>query len=395
MTQTTPFDLIVIGGGPVGLSTGWQAASRGHRTLVMDRYGFFTERAGTSGAERHWRLQYTQEDLFQLTLAALPQWRKLEELAERRLIYQIGSLWFGDINVDTNEGQIAATARVMDKLDIHYEWLQASEIERRFGFAGLPPHFEGFLQSDGGTIDVRGTLAALYGQAQRHGCVLRSGESALEVRPDADGVTVRTDRATYRADKVVLANGGHINDLLRPLGVTLDIQVYEMPIVGLRRRDDSVDFPFWFVFQEPTPEDTNLFYGFGRNPWSPSELVRVGPVFEVNPLGHADQATGVPDRRHVARTGAWVNRHLPAVDPAPAHVSACLAVLPGDLSRQFYLGDAAGLIDHGEHIVLYSAGWGFKFVPLLGQICADLALNGGTTHDIARLAPTARQEDQR
>ncbi|WP_179956953.1 FAD-dependent oxidoreductase [Amycolatopsis anabasis] len=394
MTDSTSFDIIVVGGGPVGLSCGWQASAQGQRTLVLDRHGFFNEQCGTSGAERHWRLQYTQEDLFRLTLETLPLWRRLESLAERKLIHHIGSLWFGDIEVDTNEGQIAETARVMDKLELRYDWLTAKEIERRYGFTNLPKHYAGFMQPDGGAIDVRGTLAALYGLAQQHGCHLRGGERVLGLTPDADGVTVRTDRTTYRAAKVVLANGAEVNHLLTPLGATLDIKLYEMALVSLPRRDEDVDFPFWFVFQQPTEEDTNLFYGFGRNPWSPSELVRLGPVFEVNPIDDADQATGVPDPRHVRRLTSWVGEHVPSLDPTPAQTSTCLAVLPGDPRRQFYLGLADKLVPHGEHIVLYSSGWGFKFVPLLGEICVDLAMSGTTKHDISRLSPTATQEAQ-
>ncbi|QOC90660.1 FAD-dependent oxidoreductase [Micromonospora craniellae] len=392
MTGSEVFDIIVVGGGPVGLSTGWQAAAQGQRTLVLDRHGFFNERCGTSGAERHWRLQYTQEDLFRLTLETLPRWRRLESLAERTLIHEIGSLWFGDVDVETNEGQIAETMRVMDRLDVRYEALTARDIERRFGFANLPAHYAGFLQPDGGTLDVRGTLAAVYGLAQQEGCVLRGGERVLGLEPDADGVTVRTDRNEYRCAKVVLANGAEVNSLLAPLGCRIDIKLYEMALVTLRCRGHDVDFPFWFVFQQPTEEDTNLFYGFGRNPWSPSELVRLGPVFEVDPIDDADQTRGVPDPRHVARLSNWVGEHLPALDPAPAGASTCLAVLPGDPRRQFYLGLATGLVPDGHNIVLYSSGWGFKFVPLLGEVCVDLALTGQTQHDISRLAPTVPQE---
>lgn len=388
------WDLLVVGGGPIGLACGGEGAARGLRTAVLDRHGFFNENGSTSGAERHWRLQYTQEDLFRLTLEARPLWRRLEEAAERTLLHPIGSLWFGDIDVETNEGQIATTATMMSKFGVPYEWLAARDIERRFGFTALPRHYEGFLQPDGGSIDVRGTLAALYGLAQREGCALYGGVRVLGLEPDADGVTVRTDRGEHRARKVVLAAGAHLNELLTPLGAQLDYRVYEMALAAMRRRDPAADFPFWFVFQQPTEEDTNLFYGFGRNPWSPSDLVRCGPVFEVDPLDHPDHATGVPAPRHVRRLSEWVARHLPAVHPDPARTSTCLAVLPRDPRRQFCLGTADRLLPHGEHLVLCGTGWGFKFTPLLGRVCVDLAEHGHTRYDISRLTPDDPQEAQ-
>ena len=74
------------------------------------------------------------------------------------------------------------------------------------------------------------------------------------------------------------------------------------------------------------------------------------------------------------------------MDPTPQRTSTCLAVLPADPGRQFFLGTAAGLVPHGEHLVVYGAGWGFKFVPLIGRICADLAERGTTDYDMSRLA---------
>lgn len=38
-----------------------------------------------------------------------------------------------------------------------------------------------------------------------------------------------------------------------------------------------------------------------------------------------------------------------------------------------------------ENIVLYETGWVAKVTPLIGRICADLALHGQTQYDIEKL----------
>jgi len=91
-------------------------------------------------------------------------------------------------------------------------------------------------------------------------------------------------------------------------------------------------------------------------------------------------ARGVPDRRHVDRAAGWIRDHLPALDPTPVRAAAALAALPRDPARQYYLGPVPG----ADRVVVHSAGWGFKFVPLLGRACVELALDGGTSFDLGR-----------
>lgn len=71
------YDLIVIGGGPIGLSTAYHAAKRGLRTLVLEGAGFFNDAGSSAGASRQFRLQYSQPYMAELSVAAQTYWADL------------------------------------------------------------------------------------------------------------------------------------------------------------------------------------------------------------------------------------------------------------------------------------------------------------------------------
>ncbi|MER7912943.1 MULTISPECIES: FAD-dependent oxidoreductase [unclassified Streptomyces] len=385
-TPRRSYDLVVVGGGAIGLSTAWYAAERGASVLVLES-GDGPENTGSStGDERQWRVQYTQRDLTELTVRALPLWRRLEEACGRRLVHHTGSLWFGETKESTNEGQIADAAQVLDDVGLRYEWLTATAIEERFGFTGLPSHYEGFHQPDGGVVDVRGTLWSLAHLARAAGAEIRAGQRVLALEPHPERVEVVTADARITADKVVVTAGPWTNELTEPLGVRLDTEVYDMATAYFRLRDPARDLPTWFAFQTPTDTDSNLFYGFGTNPWGPGGLVRVAPDFESDPRSAPPAERPGPDPHQLRRTAEFVARHMPMLDPEPVRPGSCLIALPRDHGRQFYLGALPP--DGGrDRILVQSAGWAFKFVPVFGDALARLALDGDPGHPVERFRP--------
>lgn len=389
MNMSVYWDVIIIGAGPVGLSTAWSYAREHHnqRILVLEQYSLFTQLAGTSGEERHWRLQYSELEIFRLTLETEKLWRHLERQVNRKLIHRIGSLWFGDADVWTNEGQIRQTMLMMDEMKIQYERLTMSDIERRYGFTGLDTNYEGFLQQDGGVIDVKATLESLYSLASDVGVEFQFQQCVKSVEPDTRGVTVFTTQNCYRARKVLVASGPGSKKLLRQLNIDLALSTYEMACISMLRsqRLASRD-PFWFAFQQPVASDSNLFYGFPPNPWSVNSFDRLGTDFEVDPITETNTPGYKACPQHVERALEFARRHMPFLDPDKQHfASSCLAVLPDEPSRQFYLDNAKGRCHGGEHMIVSAGGWAFKFTPLMGLICTDLLAEREPRWDISAL----------
>ena len=156
------YDVIIIGGGAMGLSAAAALSNSSKKVLVLERFGFFNQEGSSAGLSRQFRIQYAQQYMAELVLESIPYWEKLQKTTSDTLIDKVGSLWFGDPAISSQEGGIAAAMKVMDELNVPYEPLDAKQIEKRFPFRNLPADYSGFFQKDGGIINLSATLKALY-----------------------------------------------------------------------------------------------------------------------------------------------------------------------------------------------------------------------------------------
>lgn len=379
------WDVAVLGGGPVGLAAAVAAAERGLSVVVVERHDFVGGHGSSSGAERQWRHQYAEPEIAELTLHARDAWRRLESRARRTLVHETGSLWFGDPRETNSEGQIDAAAAVLDELSIEYTPVDAATLGRDYGFVGLPAEYRGFFQPQGGVIDVDGTRATLVRLATGAGCALRGGTTVHGLELDAAGARLYTQRGEIRARHAIVTAGAWAPDLLRGLGIAIDFTLFELTSTYFRATGDR-DYPTWFAFRPPTPDDGNLYYGFGRAPWAGDDLVQMSVFAEGTTVDAIDRAARTPRPEDLRYASAWVAEHMPGLRPEVVATGTCLAALPSDPGRQFYLGGAAELIPHGEHLAVCVGGWAFKFVPLFGKACVDLVVDGYSAHALPPFA---------
>lgn len=370
----TAYDLAVIGAGAVGLATAWRAGTTGLKVVAIEQDTLFHPRGGSGAAERQWRYQYRDVESASLALAAAESWRRLESAVDRRLIRPTGSLWFGDVGQDTNEGLIIAAAATLETLDLPFEWLDAPTIEKRYGFHLLDPKYEGFYQPDGGVIDVPGTLWALHDLALATGHVdVLEHTSVHAIEPSGHGIHIQTSRGTIATVSCVIAAGAHTDTLLRPLGVQAQTRKFEINSGYFRVRDGGTDYPTWFALESPSDSEPGRYYGFGRNPWSARGLVRV--------VNWPSAPSGRPRSEEMGRLSAWVSAHLPDLDPDPVDASTSLVSLPEEPGKILNLGRVPG----ADTIIYCVSGWIRQFIPLLGEICLSLAEGDGLPDHIAPL----------
>jgi monomeric sarcosine oxidase len=381
------YNVIVVGGGVLGLSAAYSCAKAGKKVLVLEQDEFFNQSGSSADFCRMWRVMYTGAYYAKMALATSPLWDQLEAELGQKLIDKSGLLNFGVDTPNTPEGTLEDAERVMKQLKIPFTRLTSNELMQKYPFRNLPPEYYGLYQANGGTIDVQGVLRGYYKLATAKGAALKTGQSVTAIAPEATYVDVETVGATYRADKVILCAGAFINDLLARWGIKVNLQVWEMTFAYYQVLDPSVTYPMWFQFEEtPASGGSSLFYGFPSVTWARPGYVRIAVDYASHVVESPAQRTHVPATQDIHLTMDYIQRHMVGVDTQPTQMATCLVPLVPD--NGYVLDFAPPQVPNGQNVVVATAGWAFKFAPAFGAIMAELAIKGASTWDIEPMSIT-------
>ena len=191
---------------------------------------------------------------------------------------------------------------------------------------------------------------------------------------DGGGVRIATSQGEIDARIAVITAGPWLKTLMPELPVALrvtrEVMAWFTPLDPAPFARDH--FP---VFLLDSPH--GMHYGF--------PLTTRGTL-KVAKHHHRDETADPDDvRREVTATDEAQIRpvladHLPLANGPLAAAKTCLYTVTPD--HHFIIDRLPG----APQIIVASpcSGHGFKFAPVIGEILADLALEGGTAHDIRR-----------
>lgn len=379
------FDVIIIGGGPMGLSTAYHLARRGSTALVLEQADFFNQDGSSAGVSRQFRIPYPEEYMVKLVKQSVPFWDELQTRTDVLLRDPVGTLWFGDPAVKTTEGNIQQAELSLQAQDVPYDRLTAADIEQKYGFRNLPASYCGLFQPDGASINLTATMRTMFDWCALSDQVTLQDQARVTAIDQKDGMfDVVTPAGTFSGKKLVVVPGPYVNSVINLLGFTIEAQYWNMASGFYRIRQPEITYPTWFVFQQPVANNPNLFYGFPEVSWNHPGYARVASDFVMAPMTSPNQRSSTPNPQELAFTSAWVREHMPGLDPEPVFTSTCMAALSDIESKELLIDFAPPAVPNHQDIVVYATGWAGKFVPLLGSILADLALDGKTSFDISQ-----------
>ncbi|MFB7219659.1 glycine oxidase ThiO [Streptomyces sp. NPDC056227] len=204
-------DVLVIGGGIIGLVTAWRAAQRGLRTAVVDPEpggGAAQVAAGMLAAVTE--LHYGEQMLLGLNVASAARYPAFAAELEAASGQDIGFRACGTLAValdSDDRAHLRELHALQQRSGLESEWLTGRECRRLEPM--LAPGVRGGLRVDGDhQVDPRRLAAALLTACERAGVVFhRDRVERLGVARDRAAGAVLAAGTELAADQVVLAAG--------------------------------------------------------------------------------------------------------------------------------------------------------------------------------------------
>ena len=346
--------VIVVGGGAMGSSAAAELARRGHAVTVLEQHEMLHPRGSSHGTSRIVRLVYADPFYVRLAMAARPLWDELQQRSDLDVFRRTGGVDHGPREL------LEPFAEALDEAGARYEWLTADEAARRW--PGLRFDDSVLFQPDAGVAHPDHTLTILQRDAVAHGASWHANTRVDAIEESTEGVSVVAGNRTFTAEQVVLTAGvwsHRLADL--PTDIAIQVQpAHFVPVnpsaawpTFIHRRVDEHGQPMPEAYGLPSPDGIKVgFHGGGK-------------VVDPDDRDFAIVADEVEDLR------TYVDEWVPGVKPATLDSGTCLY---GGLAEDDFI------IDRTDRMTVAAgfSGHGFKFVPLVGRMVADLVAGSAT-----------------
>lgn len=354
-------DVVVVGGGIIGLASGYYLAQRGASVTICEKASL-----GNGSTERSLggiRAQFSTPVNVELSLASMAVWDKFEaefgiDISHRRVGYLF--LARSEETARAFREQIA----MQQERGVPSEYVTPREA-REYCPALRAEEFVGatFSPSDG-YADPHLALQGFATAAREAGATLRLQTPVTEIRGGPEGVSgVVADGEALRADMVVNAAGPWAREVAGMAGI-------ELPIAPKRRQVLVVE-P-----EVPVPEEAPLTIDLDRGSYFRPE--REGVAFVGGHFSDQDPDAD-PDEFEESFDLAWATTALERAGDVAEYFGPETRIRRGWAGLYAVTPDHHPVIEETVPGLVTAAGFsghGFQHAPATGQLVAELCLDG-------------------
>jgi len=364
------FDVAVVGLGGIGSAVAAQCAARGASVIGLEQFGPAHDRGSSHGKSRMIRQAYFEDAAYvRLVLRSYELWRELEQKTAEQLLRITGVLSVGEEGSEI----IPGTKRSAAEHELRLEMLSRRQVHERYPTLQLLPDEVALFEPDGGVLDPERAVGAHLKMARESGADLRFQTAMRRWEASEEGTTiVLEDGSRISARTFVLSLGPWFKETLDTLGVPLRIQRNVQAWFSPTSNSYAAYlFPAFLLDRAGLPAPLYGFPDFGDG--IKAAFHGFGQLTTADELDREVNLT-----RDVAPIAAAMEEWMPGAAAEFREAKPCMYSLTPDGNF---------VIDrHPQHpnVILCGgfSGHGFKFAPVIGEIAAELALDGGSRHQI-------------
>ena len=368
------YDVVVIGGGSMGIATAYYLAKAEQKVLVVDQFTVPNIYGSHHGETRILRLGYGNGGTYvPLVKESLTLWRELEEETGRTLYNQTGAISVGYPGSDFVKETIDSSI----KYNLEYEKLDAKSLMERLPGITVPDDYVACYDPNSGFLYSEECILAYKEECEKLGVTILENQRVLDLQITDKEVTVLTADTTFVARKAVVTAGAWIPKLLPDL--ELDIKPLRKTFGWFETSEENLygsQFPC-YVFDT---HDVGHYYGFPDFNGKGLKIGRMDLGEVVNPDELNRDFDSTP--KEEADLRSFLSRYMPQANGRLNAGKVCLFSMTPD--EDF-------IIDfHPQHEnVLIAGGFsghGFKFASAIGKTLCELAVQGVSNQDISFLS---------
>lgn len=362
-------DIVVIGGGSIGLSAAHALAQRGLQVVVVEGAGLADGTTSNSFAWLNATTKLDDSHYHRLNAAGMARYRDLAAAygSDRIGLHGHGNIDWSDAENTSQLGDLQAVAERMRELDYHHELLdrrQLAELEPNIVF---PDGAVGLLATDDRWLDAPRYVRFCADRLRELGGTVLENRAVTGFQVDVGRLTgVVTDQGTIAAGQVVLA-AGPATSALATLATGIDDAVPMAGVKGLLvdAPADGASGLVRHIIHPPEPG------GIHFRP-APDGGMLIGAENMTDELTDGDEEAIRADGP------AWllrrVERYLPALraDDLLGRTRARIGVRPMPRDGRPIVGPLPQL--DGLYVMVTHSG--VTLGPLLGDLAADEIVDG-------------------
>lgn len=363
-------DCVVVGMGAMGSAATYHLAKRGLRVLGLEQFNIPHTMGSSHGYSRIIRMAYFEDDRYiPLLRRSYELWFELEKLHGEKLFHQTGSMDMGP-----EDGEIVKRSVFScDKHNLPYELLRGEEINTRFPAFQVPSNYVACFQPDGGFLVPEKCIVAYVEAAMKVGARVQARERMLSYRLREDGiVVVSTNKGEYLTKKLCVTAGAWASKLLPELQ---HLAQPERQVLGWFQPLPGEDLAKYKPDRLPVANiETSkglFYYSF---PMYQVPGVKVGCYHHFYEKVDPDTINREPTLQDEEQVRDVLRQFLPGANGPTMSLAACMFTNSPD---EHFIIDTHPVLPQ----VVIAAGFsghGFKFASVVGELLADLVIEGHT-----------------